>query len=207
MGLEPTTGVSPAPAFEAGSSSSRMTSISGQAAVAGLEPAFVSLTASRLTIGPHRNSWQSAWSDLNRRSRAPEARGFPDFPTRCDCTQRELNPCFRPGETARFRYVIGAVSPGRIVKEHFHCAQRATVFPTRTIGDRAGKSTGWDSNPRRRATRAESSPLDDQCVLSVGPDGLEPSPARLRAECAAANTLIPSYCDWGRRDSNPRRAD
>ena len=82
VGLEPTTGVSPAPAFEAGSSSSWMTSMSGQAAVAGLEPAFVSLTASRLTIGPHRNSWQSAWSDLNRRSRAPEARGFPDFPTR-----------------------------------------------------------------------------------------------------------------------------
>jgi len=29
-------------------------------------------------------------------------------------------------------------------------------------------------------------------VVSVGPDGLEPSPARLRAECAAANTSIPS---------------
>ncbi len=26
----------------------------------------------------------------------------------------------------------------------------------------------------------------------VGPEGLEPSPARLRAGCAAANTLVPS---------------
>ena len=30
-------------------------------------------------------------------------------------------------------------------------------------------------------------------VSSVGPEGLEPSPAGLRARCAAANTLIP-YC-------------
>ena len=45
------------------------------AAVAGLEPAFVSLTGSRLTIGPHRNMVQSAWSELNRRFRAPQARG------------------------------------------------------------------------------------------------------------------------------------
>ena len=40
----------------------------------------------------------------------------------------------------------------------------------------------------------------------VGPDGLEPSPARVRTECAAANTLIPCCSPWGRRDSNPRRA-
>jgi hypothetical protein len=54
------------------------------------------------------------------------------------------------------------------------------------------KSTGWDSNPRRRITGAESSPLDDQCFLSqVGPLGLEPRPARLRAGDAAANTSIP----------------
>ena len=57
------------------------------------------------------------------------------------------------------------------------------------------QSTGWDSNPRRRITGAESSPLDDQClhVLSVGPEGLEPSPTWLRARHAAANTLIPSF--------------
>ena len=52
-----------------------------QAAVAGFEPACVSLTGSCLTVGPHRMVKQSGRSDLNRRSRAPEARGFPNFPT------------------------------------------------------------------------------------------------------------------------------
>ena len=50
------------------------------------------------------------------------------------------------------------------------------------------QSTGPDSNRRHRITGAESWPLDDQCLLSVGPEGLEPSPARLRAGNAAANT-------------------
>ena len=52
------------------------------------------------------------------------------------------------------------------------------------------QSTGPDSNRRHRITGAESWPLDDQCLLSVGPEGLEPSPARLRAGNAAANTLV-----------------
>ena len=33
--------------------------------------------------------------------------------------------------------------------------------------------------------------LNSRLSTLVGPDGLEPSPARLRAECAAANTSIP----------------
>lgn len=77
------------------------------------------------------------------------------------------------------------------------------------------KSTGWDSNPRRRCTRAESWPLDDQCLSSirntaeVGSEGLEPSPVRLRAGCAAANTSIPCCClrsQSARTESNRRRA-
>src|SRR5262245_31881049 len=51
------------------------------------------------------------------------------------------------------------------------------------------ESTGPDSNRRIRITGAESWPLDDQC-LSVGPEGLEPSPAWLRARDAATSTLI-----------------
>ena len=83
VGLEPTTDTQPAPAFEAGSSSSRMTSIHVQAAETGIEPVSRRLTAAcPYQHGLHRNVIQSAWSDLNRRSRAPEARGFPDFPTR-----------------------------------------------------------------------------------------------------------------------------
>ena len=44
-------------------------------------------------------------------------------------------------------------------------------------------------------TGAVSLPLDDQCVgnrMSVGSEGLEPSPGGLRVRCAAASTLIPS---------------
>ncbi len=67
VGLEPTTGVSPAPAFEAGSSSSRMTSIHVQAAETGIEPVPRRLTAAcPYQHGLHRNVNQSAWSDLNR---------------------------------------------------------------------------------------------------------------------------------------------
>ena len=96
------------------------------------------------------------------------------------------------------------IHSGRIVKEQV--ARRANDVPLQNIRDRGRKSTGWDSNPRCRVTSAESSPLDDQCAFPVGPDGLEPSPARVRTECAAANTLIPCCSQWGRRDSNPRRA-
>lgn len=35
--------------------------------------------------------------------------------------------------------------------------------------------------------------VDDQCLLSVGPEGLEPSPTRLRAGNAAANTFDPVF--------------
>jgi hypothetical protein len=53
------------------------------------------------------------------------------------------------------------------------------------------RSTGRDSNPRCRITGAVSWPLDDQCSIAVGSEGLEPSPGRLRVCCAAASTLIP----------------
>ena len=54
------------------------------------------------------------------------------------------------------------------------------------------ESTGPDSNRRHRITGAESWPLDDQ-YLSVGPEGLEPSPAWLRARDAATSTLVLSF--------------
>ena len=85
--------------------------------------------------------------------------------------QRELNPHFRHGKATGCRYIMGAFSWAGLSKT---------------------KSTGRDSNPRRRITGAVSSPLDDQCILSVGPEGLEPSPGGLRVRCAAASTLVPS---------------
>ncbi len=69
------------------------------------------------------------------------------------------------------------------------------------------QSTRWDSNPRRRITSAESSPLDDQCFhFQVGPLGLEPRPARLRAGDAAANTSIPCCLCHSSRPGRSRTA-
>jgi hypothetical protein len=58
--------------------------------------------------------------------------------------QRESNPHFCHGKAAGYRYIMGAL----------WCAELSM-----------NKSTGRDSNPRRRITGAVSSPLDDQCLL------------------------------------------
>ena len=72
--------------------------------------------------------------------------------------QRELNPRFLHGKQVGFRYIMGAL----------WCA-----------GLSNNKSTGRDSNPRRRITGAVSSPLDDQC----------------------------DFFQWDQRDLNPHLAD
>lgn len=59
--------------------------------------------------------------------------------------QRELNPHFRHGKAAGYRYIMGAISGAGLSKT---------------------KSTERDSNPRLRITGAVSLPLDDQCMLS-----------------------------------------
>ena len=61
VGLEPTTDDLPAPAFEAGSSSSRMTS--RKAAVAGIEPASKRLTAACPYQHEHHRTKRNVWID------------------------------------------------------------------------------------------------------------------------------------------------
>ena len=61
--------------------------------------------------------------------------------------QRESNPHVRHGKAAGIRYIMGAFIRVELSKNEL-------------------QSTGWDSNPRRRITGAESSPLDHQCILS-----------------------------------------
>ena len=76
----------------------------------------------------------------------------PGFPTsRTASAQRESNPHFRLGKAVGCHYIMGTRHRSRIVKET--------------------ESTGWDSNPRRRITGAESSPLDDQCNHQNGTRG------------------------------------
>ncbi len=125
--------------------------------------------------------------------------------------------CARSTRNARLSHVLKSQSaqresnrapPGRVVLPPWQGSRlplhHGRLLCCQIVKDR--KSTGPpsgrcpDSNPRRRITRAESSPLDDQCFqFQVGPLGLEPRPARLRAGDAAANTSIPCcLCHFNR---------
>ena len=84
----------------------------------------------------------------------PKHAEYPAFPhPEIKSAQRESNPHFRHGKAVGCHYIMGACL----------CAELSRI-----------KSTGWESNPRPRVTKAGSLPLDDQCLLSVGPQGLEP---------------------------------
>ncbi len=69
--------------------------------------------------------------------------------SRLPSAQRESNPHFRHGKAAGCRYIMSTFADAELSKT---------------------ESTGWDSNPRRRITGAESSPLDDRCRYGSNPD-------------------------------------
>ena len=154
-----------------------------EAPAGGVEPPIVALTGRRLTVRPHRYRTVGMAGFEPAISCSRSRRIEPGFPTsRLASAQRESNPHFRHGKAVGCRYIMGTGHRSRIVKET--------------------ESTGWDSNPRRRITGAESSPLDDQCNdRRVGPEGLEPSPAWLRARRSATRALVPT-CD--RRNDHDR---
>jgi hypothetical protein len=117
-----------------------------EAPAGGIEPPIVALTRRRLTVRLHRSGlgrpvgmagFEPAIS-CSRCKRISQA-----FPHPESSAQQELNPHVRHGKAVGYRSIMGTRQPRRIVKEN--------------------QSTGWDSNPRRRITGAESSPLDDQC--------------------------------------------
>jgi hypothetical protein len=83
-------------------------------------------------------------------------------------TQRELNPHFRHGEAAGYRYIIGALGFNRIVKDQTNSCghrnrtgNRGDMNPVEapslaTRYQSSSKSTGRDLHPRRRITSAVS---------------------------------------------------
>jgi hypothetical protein len=169
------------PGFEPGAVAHRLALPHHRSApAAGIEPASPRLTAGRSyqhELHRNRRVSQSGWPDSNRRSPAPEAGGLArlsHIPSRLHpiSAQRESNPHVRHGKAVGYRYIMGTIAVPELSKR--------------------AESTGWDSNPRPRVTSAESSPLDDQCSIGVGPEGLEPSPNRLRAGRSAARTSVPS---------------
>jgi hypothetical protein len=109
--------------------------------------------------------------------------------------------CARGTRNARLSHVLKNERPAGI--EPTHPPWQGSRLPLHhgrlsvTTKLSNSESTGPDSNRRHRITGAESWPLDDQCLLlSVGPEGLERSPPRLRAGNAAANTLILCVSCW-----------
>ena len=86
----------------------------------------------------------------------PEHAGYQLPHALIESAQRESNPRFRHGKAAGYLYIMGACVAAELSKT---------------------KSTGPDSNRRRRITGAESSPLDDQCLFQWDQRGSNPHPS------------------------------
>ena len=190
--------------------------------MAGVEPAIVSLTGSRRTVGPHRRIRglrsevrlhdrpflisdllplpQSGRWDSNPRLPVPETGGFTRLSyvlSRRGRIRTDALLLPRQADFQAFLHADGSLSVERraLRRQQSPDSQRSTLnaqrrkhpagvepaLPAWQAGrlplhhgckvvasncQRAhvDKSTGWDSNPRRRITGAVSSPLDDQCV-------------------------------------------
>jgi hypothetical protein len=125
------------------------------AAVAGIEPAKWRLTGARLyQHRPHRNVVGAVGFEptlsCSRSRRIPRLSYTPLIKS----TQRELNPHFRHGKAAGYRYIMGAFELSKLSKI---------------------RSTGRDSNPRCRRPRLFAAvpecgvfALDDQCISVSG---------------------------------------
>ena len=98
---------------------------------------------------------KSGRRELNPRSRAPEARGIPGFPTSClKSAQRESNPHFRHGEATGCRYIMGALWCAELSKiqehqeglepssPHYGCGILAADSPLR--GGARTSAVKWD---------------------------------------------------------------
>ncbi len=104
-------------------------------------------------------SHQSGRRDLNPRSRAPATTAA----RRCPA---EYQAFLRPVHQERPAGVEPALPPRQGGRLPLHHGRKQGVPDCQR-----SKSTGRDSNPRRRITGAVSLPLDDQCVSSSGTRG------------------------------------
>ena len=128
---------------------------------------------------------------MNRRSRAPEARGFPGYPThRNGQRPAGVEPALPPWQGSRLPLHHGRIeSLAELSKIRAPGGTRTHVAALRV------------RNPGRWTTSA---------FHSVESEGLEPSPTWLRARHAATSTLIPLVLllprsESARKESNPRR--
>jgi hypothetical protein len=167
-----------------------------KAAVAGIEPASVRLTgACPYQHGPHRNERKVRTTGFEPAiSCARSTRITKLSHVLMESAQRESNPHFRDGKTAGYRYIMSALSEDRFVKDHKR-EHRVGLEPT-------SPHYGCGILAARRPVRFQLQ------INQVGPEGLEPSPHRLRAGDAAANTLVLSQiAKLARWELNPHRTD
>ena len=167
------------PGFEPGAVADRLALPRRAAPAAGIEPASPRLTAGRSyqhELHRNRRVSQSGWPDSNRRSPAPEAGGLArlsHIPSRSitDKCPAGVEPARPPWQGGRLPLHHGHDRRPRIVKESRE--HRVGLEPT--------------SPPYEGGVFAAGRPV----LHGVGPEGLEPSPNRLRAGCAAAKTSVP----------------
>lgn len=155
-----------------------------------------------------------------RNRRIPKLSHTPMFECRCCCahsksksTRRELNPHFRRGMATGCRYITGAqnrrtelskiVEPRTSNQIRAPGGTRTHVAALRVRSRAAGPPVratfiyvdfvSWRSSPRYRDIRPNSASCNLRLLRSaLGPEGFEPSPTRVRAGHAAANTSIPN---------------
>jgi hypothetical protein len=140
-----------------------------QAAVAGIEPAPGRLTAAYpYQHGSHRNQVSVVGFEptisCSRRTRNPR---LSHTLNRSD--QRELNPHVLRGGQVGYRYIMGALQTDQIVKEQEHRAGVEPALPPTTAARRCPEGGVVAAGP----------PV---LVVSVGPDGLEPSPSEVKSQ-------------------------
>jgi hypothetical protein len=107
----------------------------------------------------------------SRSRRIGQALPHPESSSLPTSAQRESNPHVRHGKAVGYRYIMGTITVPRIVKE-----------PRAPGGTRTHVAALRVRYPRRWTTSA---------CIGVGPEGLEPSPNRLRAGRSAARTSVP----------------
>ncbi len=153
--------------------------------MAGLEPASGRLTAAcPYQHGSHRNQVRTAgvepaisWSRTTRNTRLSYVL-FQERPA-------GVEPALPPWQGSRLPLHHGRVLIGWIVKDREHRAGLEPTLPHYGCG-----------------VLAAGRPV---LFVTVGPEGLEPSPGGLRVRCAAASTLIPCrFYQSARKESNLR---
>ena len=78
------------------------------------------------------------------------------------------------------------------IKLEYVCKSRVTLGTSFHAGSSPNhQSTGWDSNPRYRLTKAGSWPLDDQCNSLCGIEAIHTLSNWARIHHAVDNTSIP----------------